>query len=382
MSIVEEEIDTLRSSIFYCDQRLCSADILPSSEVRTRIEVSVLTFLSFLSAASPVVPYLSLVKRQRCNAGLRQGLLSDVSSLFLSTSFCRRSLMRAKETKAFVRVWKVMELCLQILEKGKCVTQRELFYRLLSDSPDFFASQSQVNKTIQEIVALLHCTRHSLGIMASSRGAIAGRLKFLDTESGVVDCSALGPTGYAITGDLSILQNLDFISDARYIIILEKDAIFQRLVEDQIFNQIPCILITAKGYPDIATRFLLHRLSRAFPKLPIMALVDWNPAGLEILCTYKFGSSTMGLEAYRYACDVKWLGLRSGDLRSEMEEREMTARELKMAERLMASGMLQEAELVAMVARGKRVEVEALYYWGFSFLGKFLVEKIVQGDYI
>lgn len=40
-----------------------------------------------------------------------------------------------------------------------------------------------------------------------------------------------------------------------------KDAIFQRLVEDQIFNQIPSILITAKGYPDIATRYLLILLA-------------------------------------------------------------------------------------------------------------------------
>lgn len=31
-------------------------------------------------------------------------------------------------------------------------------------------------------------------------------------------------------------------------------AIFQRLAEDRVFNQIPSILITAKGYPDIATR--------------------------------------------------------------------------------------------------------------------------------
>lgn len=33
-----------------------------------------------------------------------------------------------------------------------------------------------------------------------------------------------------------------------------QDAIFQRFAEDQIFNKIPCILITAKGYPDMATR--------------------------------------------------------------------------------------------------------------------------------
>uniref|UniRef100_A0A7C8YQ67 DNA topoisomerase (ATP-hydrolyzing) n=1 Tax=Opuntia streptacantha TaxID=393608 RepID=A0A7C8YQ67_OPUST len=103
-------------------------------------------------------------------------------------------------------------------------------------------------------------------------------------------------------------------TDARYIIVIEKHAIFQRLAEDRFFNQIPSILITAKGYPDLATRFLLHRMSTAFPNLPILALVDWNPAGLAIISTYKYGSIGMGLEAYRYACNVRWLGVRGDDL--------------------------------------------------------------------
>lgn len=42
-----------------------------------------------------------------------------------------------------------MEQCFQILVEGKQVTQRELFYKLLSTSPDYFNSQLQVNRTIQ-----------------------------------------------------------------------------------------------------------------------------------------------------------------------------------------------------------------------------------------
>ncbi|CAA7393124.1 unnamed protein product [Spirodela intermedia] len=382
-----EETDLCGSSIFRCDQRLCSADVLPSSEVRARMEVSVLNFLEFLTSPSPAVPHLSLIKRRLDNTGLRQGLVNDVSSIFLSHSFCKRSLMRTKEAKAFIRVWKAMELCFQVLERGKQVTQRELFYRLLCESPDYFTSQAQVNMAVQDLVALLHCTRQSLGIMASSRGAISGRLKLLDPETGVIDCSVLGSAGYAISGDLNLLQKLIFHSDARYIIVLEKDAIFQRLVEDQIFNQIPSILITAKGYPDMATRFLLHRLSREFSGLPILALVDWNPAGVAILCTYKFGSASMGLEAYRYACDVRWLGLRSEDLPSlpVSAMNDLTARDLQISRSLMSSRMLpgpHRAELEMMAAMGKRVEMEALYYRGFGFLGKYVAQKIVRGDYI
>lgn len=86
---------------------------------------------------------------------------------------------------------------------------------------------------------------------------------------------------------------------ARYILVIEKDAIFQRLSEDRLYDKLPCILITAKGMPDLATRVFLHRLHCTAPTLPMLGLVDWNPAGAAILATYKFGNQRMGLEAPR-----------------------------------------------------------------------------------
>ncbi|XP_077245508.1 sporulation 11-2 isoform X6 [Tasmannia lanceolata] len=347
--------DLFKSSLFYSDQQLCYAEILPPSEVRARIEVSVLRFLKILDSPNPAISDLSLISRRSKNSRLRRGLLGHVSSIFLSHSFCTRSLMKTKDAKAFIRVWKVMELCFQILVQEKLVTQRELFYKLLCDSPDYFTSQVQVNRTVQDVVALLRCSRQSLGIMASSRGAVVGRL---------------------------LLQKLVLHSDARYIIVVEK-----RLAEDRMFNQIPSILITAKGYPDIATRFLLHRMSKSFPDLPILGLVDWNPAGLAILCTYKFGSIGMGLEAYRYACNIKWLGLRGDDLQLIHQHSyvPLKPRDLQIAKSLMSSAMLEDiyrAELTSMVNNGHKVEIEALYSHGYDFLGKYIAKKIVQTDYI
>ncbi|XP_064996889.1 meiotic recombination protein SPO11-2-like isoform X4 [Musa acuminata AAA Group] len=356
---VEMEPDLLKSSLFHADQRLCSAEILPPSQISRKYD----------------------------NSGLRHGLLSDVSSVFLSHSVCTRSLMRANDAKAFVRVWMVMAMCFRILVQGKLATQRELFYKLLCDAPEYFRSQRQVNRTVQDVVALLRCTRHSLGIMASSRGAVIGRMVLEEPGEQIVDCSMIGHAGYAVTGDLCTLSKLVLHSDARYIIIIEKDAIFQRLAEDHFFNQIPCILITSKGYPDIATRFLLHRISQTFPDMTILALMDWNPSGLAILCTYKFGSITTGLESYRYACNVKWLGLRADDLQIIPQQvmMQLKPHEIKTAKSLMSSKLLQEryqAELSLMVERGHRAEIEALYCHGFDFLGKYIAKKIVQADYI
>uniref|UniRef100_A0A0D9X4K8 DNA topoisomerase (ATP-hydrolyzing) n=1 Tax=Leersia perrieri TaxID=77586 RepID=A0A0D9X4K8_9ORYZ len=356
------------ASLFGADRRLCSADILPPAEVRARIEVAVLNFLAALADPSaPAISALPLISRRAANRGLRRALLrDDVSSVYLSFASSRRSLTRASDGKPFVRVWKVMEVCYKILGEGKMVTQRELFYKLLSESPNYFSCQRLVNQTVQDVVSLLRCTRQSLGIMASSRGALIGRLVLHGPDEEHVDCSILGPSGHAITGDMNMLSKFIFSSEARYIIVVEKDAIFQRLAEDRIYNHLPCILITAKGYPDLATR---------------------NPAGLAILCTYKYGSISMGLESYRYACNVKWIGLRGDDLQliHQSAYQELKPRDLQIAKSLLSSKFLEEkhrAELTLMLETGKRAEIEALYSHGFDFLGKYVARKIVQGDYV
>ncbi|KAJ9555130.1 hypothetical protein OSB04_009744 [Centaurea solstitialis] len=435
--------DARRSTTFFTEQHLSFADILPPLQVRARIEVAVLNFIKVLTSPTPAISDLPTIKRKASNSRVNQGLLTDVSWIFLSHEFCTKSLTRENTAKSFVRgifrtfnsycintdtrkgmwllisshylmslwkiVWKVMEMCYEILVQEKRVTQRELFYKLLCASPDYFASQLQVNQTIQDVVALLRCSRFSLGIMASSRGAVAGRLLlqilhngptvstygcssasklcYKEPDQETVDCTACGSSGYAISGDLNLLEKLIMKTDARYIFVIEKHAIFQRLAEDRVFNQIPCILITAKGYPDIATRFLLHRMSQAFPEMPILGLVDWNPAGLAILCTFKYGSIGMGLEAFRYACNIKWLGLRKDDLELIPEESfiQLKPKDMQIAKSLMSSEILQDnykEELGVMVESGRRAEIEALYFHGYDFLGKYLAKKIVQGHYI
>ncbi|RVW43079.1 Meiotic recombination protein SPO11-2 [Vitis vinifera] len=384
--------DLCRSSTFFSDQNLCNADIIGSSEARARIEVAVLNFLKILNSPSPAISDLPLISRRWSNSRVNRGLLTEVSCIFLSHSFCTRSLMRPNAAKAFVRGNHFL-----IRQKEKRVTQRELFYKLLCSSPQYFTCQLQVNRTIQDVVALLRCSRYSLGIMASSRGArlkvgsatfVVGQwMNMEEPNQETVDCSACGSSGHAISGDMNLLERMVMKTDARYIIVVEKHAIFQRLAEDRVFNQIPSILITAKGYPDIATRFLLYRMSRAFPDLPILALVDWNPAGLAILCTFKFGSIGMGLEAYRYACNVKWLGLRGDDLQLIPEESliPLKPRDLQIAKSLKSSEILEENyrnELEVMVQSGRRAEIEALYFRGYNFLGKYIAKKIVQANYV
>jgi DNA topoisomerase VI subunit A len=77
-------------------------------------------------------------------------------------------------------------------------------------------------------------------------------------------------------------QVTDFEGDAKFVLLVEKDAAFMRLAEDRFYNDYPCIILTAKGQPDVATRLFLRKL-RLQLKLPVLALVDSDPYGLKIL---------------------------------------------------------------------------------------------------
>ncbi|TGZ55309.1 hypothetical protein CRM22_010465 [Opisthorchis felineus] len=81
------------------------------------------------------------------------------------------------------------------------------------------------------------------------------------------------------------------ICGARFILVVEKDAVFQKLLSENFYGTFkPCLLITAKGYPDLRTRCLLSLINRQHPSLPILGLFDADPHGLGVFCTYKYGT--------------------------------------------------------------------------------------------
>ena len=87
---------------------------------------------------------------------------------------------------------------------------------------------------------------------------------------------------------LQDVPDLDFdVSGADLVLVVEKDAVFQRLLEERILSKFPgLVMVTGKGVPDLATRQLVHLLSVT---LPVLIITDCDPYGLEIFLTYKYG---------------------------------------------------------------------------------------------
>lgn len=71
--------------------------------------------------------------------------------------------------------------------------------------------------------------------------------------------------------------------------LVEKEAAYMRLAEDRFYNKYPCIVITAKGQPDVATRLFLKKLKTTL-QIPVLGLVDSDPYGAFLRGTLEGGS--------------------------------------------------------------------------------------------
>ena len=104
----------------------------------------------------------------------------------------------------------------------------------------------------------------------------------------------------------------------KWIVVIEKEATFRSIASSTFWNSISMhgIVITGKGYPDIATRALLHFLSMPSPQNgfgspPVFGLADCDPDGLAILSIYRNGSNALAHENDNLCVpQLQWLGLR------------------------------------------------------------------------
>jgi DNA topoisomerase VI subunit A len=94
----------------------------------------------------------------------------------------------------------------------------------------------------------------------------------------------------------------------QFIIVVEKDTVFDDLCLSRLWTLLPCVLITAKGMPDYATRFMVAQLSKN-TKASVICLCDWDPHGLSIFLCYAIGSYNMAYESLNLAANARWMGL-------------------------------------------------------------------------
>ena len=290
-----------------------------------------------------------------------------------------------KAPRLFMRTLRVLQLIHALLSEDRIASQRDLYYQLAGF---FTGGAGECNAEISFIACSLGLSRISLNIYAASRGFIVGHLQMLDDSGHWIDLASLGRDGRTISGDMSDLRRPIRSDHARFILVVEKEGIYQELSDAKFFHQQPCIMVTAHGVPDVATRALVSRLSNDL-EIPVYALVDWNPGGVQVAFTYRFGSYSAQArnvpeKALYEISSFFWLGMHSDDARQVADEHKvpMSAGDLIRLNSLRTAPKTRhmpavQAQLDRMEELNVRVELQALRHDG-GVLVDYVTEKILK----
>ncbi|PIA63899.1 hypothetical protein AQUCO_00201307v1 [Aquilegia coerulea] len=189
-------------------------------------------------------------------------------------------------------------------KREKTITLSQLWY----SGKKIFKNHQKFNETVDDVLCLLECSRKSLKILASEKGLVCGKIQFKDGKKWV-DCEV----GHIIPGDINRVSNI-ICEDALFILLVEKEASYHRIIDDMFHEDFPCIIITGKGQSDVATRRFLKKIVDE-NKIPVYCLVDCDPYGIEIYNVYTCGSKGMSYDNLNLAVPgIKLLGVMPEDL--------------------------------------------------------------------
>ena len=229
------------------------------------------------------------------------------------------------QCRSFTSILLVVAYCHSLLQSQprRTTTTREVYYFYVTH----FRSQRECDLAIWDACQLLGVPRHALGLQAGSRGWFCGDVELRSVNSGelVWDAGrsdASSAQGCPVAPDwlLPPAQRSFTVAPhttATCILVVEKEGIYQRLVQDQFWHHHRCILVTGKGFPDLATRACVHFLHHHL-QLPVRGLADCDPFGVLVLHCYSHGANSAdGVDGRgdRYKVPMEWVGLRPSQVR-------------------------------------------------------------------
>ncbi|MGB6043422.1 MAG: DNA topoisomerase IV subunit A [Pirellulales bacterium] len=309
----------------------------------------------------------------------------------------RRHLFDLSQAKAYMRTMLVSSGCKRLIDEDKTTSLRGLFYMLKhtiqGTKENTFDEQNESDTIIEDTEVLIGSLREELHLYAQKKGDMVGNI--IINDSGFdIDCSRMGSGGYGIPSivEPQVIKLDKKKCDAKFVLHVEKDTVWQRFNEDRFWEKHNCILTHGGGQPTRGVRRLLHRLHYEM-KLPVYCVLDNDPWGYYIYSVIKQGSINLAFESQRMAIpDARFIGIRSKDYKrcnlSESVQIRLNDNDRKRARQIAEYAWFKkkkpwQREIELMLKNDFKLEVEALISKDISYVTEVYVpERLADRDWL
>jgi len=312
--------------------------------------------------------------------------------LTLGDKTAKRYYFNVAHAKKFMQTLMVASFSKQLIDQKIHASIRDMYYNLKRTLPNSdentFDEQSESDPIIVDLEVAIDVLREQLHLTTDRKGIVAGNVKIQD-RGDIIDWSKLGSGGWSIP---STVDEVDFKKvDAEFVLVVEKNAGFERLHEDKFWQKHNCILIGTGGQPSRGTRLLIQRLNDEH-KLPVYVFCDSDSYGFYIYSVIKSGSISLAHVSDRISTpSARYLGLTVSDIYEyDLKKAAIKAKDvdIKRAKELLNYEWFKknprwQKELNLFIEKGVKAEIEALSHRGLKFMSEtYLPTKIKKGDFI
>jgi len=316
----------------------------------------------------------------------------ESKTIGLGDKTAQRFFFNVAHSKKFLQTIEIASLAKALLDVNKHASLRDVFYMAKRTIPNtkinVVDDQTESDKAIEDLEIITGYARENLNVNANKMGSVAGKV-IVEDAGDIIDWSKLGSGGWSIPSNV---ENIKFKKvDAKYVIYMEKAAVWERLHEDKFWAKQNCIIMSSQGQTTRGIRRLLQRLSTEH-KLPIYVLADNDPWGWYIYSVLKFGSISLAHMADEMAIsDVKFLGITCDDVINYDLKRhfiKLTDKDIARLKQMQNYEWFEkhkewQRQFKMMKDFGAKVEIQALSSKGISFISeRYLPEKIKKQEFL
>src|SRR3989344_8252804 len=320
----------------------------------------------------------------------------DAKVIQLGEKTTERNFLNVGHARKFMQTSVVMKKTHDYLQENKTAAIREIYYELKhtlkKGKENTFEDQTESDSVIVDLEHAINSIREKLNLHANPKGTLYGDITLVDVvhDGDTFNASKLGRGGWSIMSRMEPEEIKFKKVDAKYLLVIETSAMFERLIEERFPQKNECLLVGTGGQAARGTRRLIARLHRE-EKLPVYVFTDGDPYGWYIYSVIKQGSMALAAHSEMMSVpEAKYIGMTLDDVETyklKNVTEKMKDGDIKRAKEMLDYDWFKNKEwqrqLKKAIDEKIRIEQQALANRSLSFVADtYLPEKIKKKDFL